>query len=70
MAQIRAADEIQRQALASAIDHLKAAREQARCADAPKTEARIAAAIRSAEGAGRHMAHRLRRSAIGGRPAP
>lgn len=55
----RTATPEQELALAAAIDSLKAARALLRAADAPRSRRAVARAIKSAEGAARHMQRRI-----------
>ncbi len=52
-----------RDAVAGAIAHLRAARNLLRQSGSPRAAAAVRRALRSAEGAARHVDHRVRRSA-------
>jgi hypothetical protein len=62
MADIRTASLRQQIALTIALGYLRNARDQLATADCPNTLAKVRAAIKSAEGAERHMQHRLSRA--------
>lgn len=53
----------QRQALARAWEHLRAARDELRVADCPRTLDKVRRALKSADGAHRHAVHRSMRTA-------
>ena len=55
---LRQATPLQEKALELALEYLALAREHLKAADAPKTLARVRAAISSAKGARRHMSTR------------
>jgi hypothetical protein len=62
MRSIRRAAPADRAAVAQAIDHLRAARNRLGQSGAPRAAAAVRKALRSAEGAARHVDHRIRRS--------
>lgn len=62
MRPIKSAAPADREAVVSAIDHLRAARNLLAMSGAQRAAAAVRKALRSAEGAGRHVDHRLRRS--------
>jgi hypothetical protein len=59
--EIRAATPAQAEALQGALEHLRKAWPLLRAADCPKALERLESTIKSADGAERHMRHRLRR---------
>ena len=61
--QIAPATQDQANHLEAALDYLRKARPWLRGARCPKTLAKLESTIKSAEGARRHMSHRIRRSA-------
>jgi len=62
MSDIQAAGPVDRDAIHAAITHLRRARSLLAQARAPRAAAAARKALRSAEGAARHVDHRLRRS--------
>jgi hypothetical protein len=62
MSAIRPATCKQQDALHLALFHLRAARDELVVADCPRSVEKLRALIKSAEGAERHMRHRLQRS--------
>jgi len=62
MRPIRAATAADRETVVAAIDHLRAARNLLSQSGAPRATAAVRRALRSAEGAARHLDHRIRRS--------
>jgi alkylated DNA nucleotide flippase Atl1 len=54
--------------IAAATDKLREARDLLRLAGAPRAAKAVARALKSADGAGRHVAHRVRRSTAGMTP--
>ncbi|MEP3145496.1 hypothetical protein [Qipengyuania citrea] len=62
MRPIRPATLEQTDAAAGVLEHLRIARQLARKAGSPRTLARIRSALKSAEGAHRHIAYRYHRS--------
>lgn len=61
MRPIKAAKPADRDAVRSAIDHLRRARHLLATSGAPRAAAAVRKALRSAEGAARHVDHRIRR---------
>jgi hypothetical protein len=61
MRSIRPAADIDRDHVRAAIDHLRHARNLLAKSGAPRAAAAVRKALRSAEGAARHVEHRIRR---------
>lgn len=66
MKTLRPATQQQREAISWSIDHLKAALTNARIADSPRLEEKILSALKSADGASRHLQRRLSNSTPNG----
>lgn len=62
MRSIKPAAPADRVAVRTAIDHLRCARHLLASSGAPRAAAAVRKALRSAEGAARHIDHRIRRS--------
>ena len=62
MRPIKAAKPADLDGVRAAIDHLRSARHLLATSGAPRAAAAVRKALRSAEGAARHVDHRLRRS--------
>lgn len=62
MPTIRPAAESDRRQVRAAIDHLRLARNLLAASHAPRAAAAARKALRSAEGAARHVEHRIRRA--------
>jgi hypothetical protein len=62
MRQIRRGTETQVDQILVAIDALRIALRELKGADCPKTAIKVRAALKSADGARRHLEHRVRRS--------
>lgn len=62
MRSVKPASPADRDAVREAIDHLRSARHLLARSRAPRAAAAVRKALRSAEGAARHLDHRIRRS--------